>query len=485
VIDNKKKISAQTNAMNYNMKTHREVEKNIEYLSSALKDSPDIIKREFIAARDTKAYLVCVDGLSDQALLQDSVLESLVQNVLISNIAPNPNKLLQNITAPTYSLVEDFNVIILLILSGDTALFIDGIDKAIIIASRGFVGRGVPETSTEIVVQGSKEAFSEGLRTNTSLIRRRIRDANLTLEQLNLGTKTKTDIALMYMQGAVNEAVLEKVKEDLKSFSIEAILDIGYIEEFIEKSPYSPFPTTQITERPDKAASAILEGRLVIICDNSPFALIIPTVFSSFFESSEDFYGRSITMSLSRLLRYLAFLISVTLPGLYLAIVLFNPNMIQPSLLFRMEQARREVPFPLFLEFFLMDTAFELLKEAGIRLPSAIGSTIGVVGGIIIGQAAIEAGLASPIVVIIVALVAICSFTIPSNQLSSVVRICKYILLFSSAFLGLFGFWIGFIFIIIHLSALKSFGEPYLYPFVGSNYKGILKALLRPALKSQ
>ena len=451
------------------MKTYTKIEKNIKYINEITGEAADVTKREFMAARDTKAFLVFVDGLVNDTLIQDSVLESLIQNVLVTRISPHVNALIENVTSPSFSLIDDFDKIMLLVLSGDSALFIDGFDKALVIASRGFAGRGVPETATESVVFGSKEAFSESLRTNTMLIRRRIRNTSLRLEQLNMGTKTKTDIGIMYIEDMVSQEILKDVKMKLENTDANVVLDIGYIEHFLELTPYSPFPISQITERPDKAASAILEGRIVIVCDNSPFVLIVPTVLVAFFQSSEDFYGRKMILFLNRALRYLAFFISIMLPGLYLAIVLYSPNMMPMGLLFRMEEARREVPFPIFLELFLMDTAFELLKEAGIRLPHALGGAIGVVGGIIIGQAAVEAGLASPIVVIIVALVAICSFTIPAPQLFSASRICKYILLFGAAFLGFFGFWIGFILIIIHVASLKSFGLPYLQPFARKN----------------
>jgi spore germination protein len=354
-------------------------------------------------------------------------------------------------------------------MSGDTALFIGNEKKVLVVASRGFASRGVPTAETEIVVQGSKEAFSESLRTNTMLLRRRIRDTSMIVAQQQIGKRTKTDIALVYIKDLVRPTVLETVTNRLNRINTDTILDIGYLEQFIEDDYKSPFPQCQITERPDKVASAILEGRIAIIADNSPFVMIVPCLINCFFQSPEDYYGRFEIMSLSRILRYFAAIVAVVLPGLYLAIALYSPNMIPTELLYTMTAARANVPFPAIVEILIMDIAFERLRDAGIRLPSAIGSTIGVVGGIIIGQAAVEAGLVSPIVVIIVALTAICGFTLPSISLTAGIRLSKYLLIAGAAFLGLFGFWLGVIFILIHLASLKSFGFAYLFPFVSSD----------------
>jgi len=302
---------------------------------------------------------------------------------------------------------------------------------------------------------------------------------------LVVGKRSKTDVALLYIRDLARPAVVEEVQRRIKTINTDAILDIGYLEQYIEDDYYSLFPQGHITERPDKAAAALLEGRLVIIADNSPFVLIVPTVIASFFQSPEDYYGRFQIMSLTRALRYFGGLVAATLPGLYLAIALYNPNMIPTEIMFNITAARANVPFPALVEILIMDTAFELLREAGIRLPSAIGSTIGVVGGIIIGQAAVEAGLVSPIVVIIVALTAICSFTLPNVSLVGGIRISKYLLIVGGALLGLLGFWLGVIIILIHLASLKSFGFPYLYPFVSSNennYSDLKDTIFRPPL---
>ena len=284
------------------------------------------------------------------------------------------------------------------------------------------------------------------------------------------------------MQDIAKENTLKEVEKRLKNIDIDAILDSGYIEQFIEDDYKSPFPQMQMTERPDKVASALLEGRIAIIVDNTPFVIIVPTILASFYQSSEDYYQRWEIMSFIRIIRYIAGIIALCLPGLYIAIAVYHPSMIPMELILKMIEARKDVPIPAVLEIILMELAFETLKEAGIRLPSAIGSTLGIVGGIIIGQAAVEAGLVSPIVVIVVALTAICSFAIPNIALVSGYRLCKYFIILLSSLLGFFGFWIALLICLIHLVNLKSFGIPYLYPFVSvkeEDYNDVKDTILK------
>jgi spore germination protein len=263
----------------------------------------------------------------------------------------------------------------------------------------------------------------------------------------------------------VRPAVLEQVEKRISEIDIDAILDSGSLEQLIEDNWLSPFPQAQLTERPDKTASAVLEGRIAIIVDNSPFALIVPVTLNCFFQSSEDYYNRWQIMSLTRFIRFAAALMTVALPGLYIAVATFHPSMIPMLMATKLAAASQNVPFPAIIEIILMDAAFELLREAGVRLPGAVGGTIGIVGGLIIGQAAVEAGVVSPIVVIIVALTGVAAFAIPHVSLVYGFRIIKYVILLLSAFLGFFGFWAGLLIALTHLASLRSFGIPYIMPF--------------------
>ena len=457
-----------------------DLEHNIQRLETLFAGNGDMVKRKFkIGNTHHHAYVLFIDNMANSLAIEQGIIRPMLYHAQLTHEraaadyfrAKNLFNALSDsvFMAADFKPSDDFEACVSAVMSGDTAVFISGYSQAYIIASRGFAGRGVPETQTEIVVQGSKEAFAESLRTNTMLIRRRLRDTNLVIEQSSVGHATRTDMAMVYMKSLVREQVLADIQVKVASLQVDAIMDIGYLEQYIEGDYLSPFPQCQITERPDKAVSALLEGRVLLMVDNSPFALIVPTVLACFFQSPEDYYNRFEIASMNRLLRYVGAVIAMVLPGLYVAIALYHPNMIPTELLLAMAQARLRVPFPALVEILLMDVAFELLKEAGLRLPSAISSAMGVVGGIIIGQAAVEAGLVSPIVVIIVALTAIAGFTLPTISLAPGIRISKYVILFTSAVLGLLGFWLGCLVVLIHLASLKSFGFPYLYPFVSGD----------------
>ncbi len=472
------------------MKINKNIDENIKYLENRFKDFGDLIKRKFPIGENKKIdlYISYIDVMIDKDFI-DRIIQSLMLE--IREVSPSLNLIRDNIFnaikdggIPTTDLMEeeDFENVINHMLSGNTALFIDGFEKCIILSTKGFPRRSVSNADTEVVVQGSKEAFTETFRVNSVLIRRRIRDTNLKLKQMQIGRRSKTDIGVMYMENLARPEILEEVFKKLKKIDIDAILDSGYIEQFIEDNSISPFPQMQMTERPDKVASALLEGRIAIIVDNTPFVIIVPTILASFYQSAEDYYQRWEIMSFIRIIRYIAGVLAVCLPGLYIAIAVYQPSMIPMELILKMSDARKSVPLPTVLEIILMELAFETLREAGIRLPQAIGSTLGIVGGIIIGQAAVEAGLVSPIVVIIISLTAICSFAIPNIALVSGYRLTKYFIILTSSILGIFGFWIGILICLIHLCTLKSFGIPYLYPFVSngiSNSKDMKDTFLK------
>ena len=258
------------------------------------------------------------------------------------------------------------------VMAGNSMLLIDGYDKAVVISTKGFPKRGVDKPENEIAVQGPKEAFAESIRINTVLIRRRIRDTNLKCKQMKIGRRSKTDIAVMYLKGTVREDILAEVIKRLENVDIEAVLDSGYIEQYIEDSKTSPFPLVQLTERPDKAAAEILEGRVAVVVDNSPFVMLVPVVLASFYQASEDYYQRWEIMSFVRIIRYLAGFFAFALPGLYIAVTLYQPSMIAGELAFKLAGARATVPIPTIAEVIFMELAFEALREAGIRLPSSV-----------------------------------------------------------------------------------------------------------------
>lgn len=371
------------------------------------------------------------------------------------------------------------------LLTGDTILFFDGFDKALKIPDKGYPSMGVKEADSEKVVRGSNEGFSDSIKQNTALIRKRLRTPAVKVKELKLGVRSKTNVDLVYMDDLIYPKLLEEIERRLGSFEIDGVLDSGIIEQLSEEKWYSPFPQFQTTQRPDRAAMAVLEGRIVLLSDNSPIALILPTDYNSFIQTSDDYYNRWEIASLGRILRYFASVFAMILPGLYLAVCNFHTQILPTQLLLSFAAARQGVPFPSVVEVLLMELSFELLREAGVRLPGAMGNTIGIVGGLIIGQAAVEANLVSPIVVIVVAFTALCSFAIPNEEFATAFRILKFFFIVLCAWLGFFGFLVAALTVLIHLSHLKSFGIPYLMPFVGADlndYKDERDSLFRMPL---
>ena len=357
-------------------------------------------------------------------------------------------------------------------LTGDAILFVDGYDKALKIADKGYPGAAIKEPDSEKSIRGSREGFTDSIKMNTALIRKRLRSTRVRVKELEQGVRSHTKVDMVYMQDLANPMVLEEIQKRLEAYEIDGVLDSGVIEQLAERKWYSPFPQFQTTQRPDRAALAVMEGRVVVLSDNSPVALILPTDFNSFIKTSDDYYNRFEEATFARILRYFAVFFSMALPGLYLAVTNFHTQILPTPLLLSFWEARIGVPFPAALEVILMELSFELLREAGVRLPGAMGNTIGIVGGLIIGQAAVDANIVSPIVVIVVAFTALCSFSIPNEEFAFSFRILKFFLIIMSAWLGFFGLLVGLLVILIHLSRLKSFGIPYLMPFVGADLSG-------------
>lgn len=448
----------------------RAYEEKKNYINHAFKDWGDIVINEMVIGNGKRMTICYIDDLVNRDLLEESVLKGLMIDIRLTGATDNisvEDYIKRGILTADYKDTQSIEQGISEVLDGNTLLIFEGRQKGISISSKGFPTRGVNKPETEIAVQGPRDAFSESFRTNTVLIRRRIRDTALKCKQFKIGKRSKTDVAVMYIEGiARSEIVMETVRR-LKSIDVDVIMDSSYIQQFVEDNPKSPFPQMQLTERPDKVGAELAQGRIAVVVDNSPFVILVPVVLSSFYQASEDYYQSFYISSFIRVIRYVAGFLAVALPGLFIAITVYNPAMLPVELTLRLAGARKTVPIPTVLEVVLMELAFEALREAGIRLPSSIGSTLGIVGGIIVGQAAVDAGLISPMVVIIISLTGICSFAIPNLALVSAYRILKYFVIFSSAVAGMFGFVISALTILVHLIKLESFGIPYLYPFGG------------------
>jgi spore germination protein len=449
------------------------IDTNIMTLKTAFKDSNDVVFREFKIGgpNGVRLFLCYIDGMADKILLDHFIMAPLMLKA--REVKPDIEEIrtaLAEATKDSAMAVTDFKEVdyieeaLVAILSGETALFIDGYNKSIIIATRYWPARGPAEPQSEIVIRGPRDGFVETIRFNTALVRRRVRDPRFKVKQIQVGVRSKTDIAIMYVEDIVDMRGVREVEEKLNKINIDAILDSGYIQEFLEDRQITPFPQIQTTERPDVVAGAIYGGRVAIIVDNSPFALIVPAPLAVFFQSSEDYYTRSTISTFLRTLRLTSAILSLVAPALYIALISFQPGVIPSKLLLSIAASREGVPFPAFIEAIVMELTFELLREAGIRLPRAIGSTIGIVGGIVIGQAAVAAGIVSPIMVIVVAVTAIASFAIPNYEVSAGFRLIKFVLMILAAIYGLYGVVLGLIGTLIHLVNVKSFGFPYLTP---------------------
>lgn len=450
----------------------RQLSDNIAHMEELFHVCDDIKKKEINLGKnmDVSCYLTFVEvsvdmgtsALSEllkylKGLEREEIYEALEQNAL-------------GVSDATYfKTIEEAGDGLL---AGESILFVDGFDKAIKIPDDGYPNMGVKQVDSEKVIRGSNEGFCESVKQNAALIRKRVRSPKVKVKQIKAGVRSKTNVYLVYMEDLVYPHLLKDIEERMEGFEIDGVLDSGVIEQLTEEKWYSPFPQFQTTQRPDRAAMSILEGRVILMSDNSPVALILPTDYNSFIRTSDDYYNRWEIASFGRILRYLASFFSMVLPGLYLAVTNFHTQILPTTLLLSFSDARQGVPFPAVIEVLIMEISFELLREAGVRLPGAMGNTIGIVGGLIIGQAAVEANLVSPIVVIVISFTALCSFAIPNEEFATSFRILKFFFIVLCAWLGFFGMLLGLLTVLIHLSQLKSFGIPYLMPFVGADLNG-------------
>ncbi len=447
------------------------VTQNKQILEQMLGNSADIKMREMVLGIDQVRCLAAYIEITAGSLaFENSLIGRLLNDLadlpaerIYDSLASNGQGLCD---VTPFENIED--AVQFGMLTGDVILFIDGFASALKIPDKGYPNMGVTKPESEKVIRGSQEGFADSVKVNTALIRKRIRSSKVRVEEVRAGLYSHTNIDLVYMDGLVCPQLLDEIKRRLDSYTIDGVLDSGVIEQLTEESWYSPFPQFQTTQRPDRAAIAVLEGRVVLLCDNSPSALILPTDYNSLLKTSDDYYNRFEIASLERMIRYIASFFAVAFPAFYLAVTNFHTQLLPTSLLLSFASARQGVPFPAVVEVLLMEFSFELLREAGVRLPGAMGNTIGIVGGLIIGQAAVEANLVSPIVVIVVAFTALSSFAIPNEELAMAFRILKFYMIALSAWLGLFGFLVSMLSIFIHLASLRSFGIPYLMPFVGA-----------------
>ncbi len=436
---------------------------NVQTIKNMLGNSTDIVFRRMKIGPKEK-YEICIiytDNLIDTMALQE-LIEALLNNISEEGL---PNVLLEKvITVGEAAEVEDFNTLITNVLSAQAAILIENQSQAITVNIPGFDTRSIEEPQSATLIKGPRDGFIESIGTNTSLLRRRIRSANLWMESKEIGRITKTKVVVAYIKGIANEDVVKEVHERLDRINIDAILESGYIEELIQDETFTPFPTIFNTERPDAVAGKLLEGRVAILVDGSPFVMVVPSLIVEFFQASEDYYMRADISTLLRFLRFFCFFLALIAPSLYIAVLTYHQEMLPTTLLIGLAAQREGVPFPAFMEALMMEVAFEILREAGVRMPRAVGQAMSIVGALVLGQAAVQAGLVSPAMVIVVSLTAIANFCFPSINLATTVRMLRFGMMTLAAIFGLIGIMFGLILLCIHVSTLRSFGVPYTTP---------------------
>ncbi|WP_438448690.1 spore germination protein [Gorillibacterium sp. sgz5001074] len=454
------------------------LEQDLEEVRHAFRLSTDIMIREIeLGSQEVcRAAIVYADGLVDGAAVQHSILAALMWTpekreasgqASRTSEPPSPSDWIKNriITIGNLKEVRDLETLATLVMSGFTVVMADGMQAAIGADTCGWEDREVSEPMSQTVVRGPREGFTETLRTNIALVRRKIKDSRLACQRMQIGRVTKTSVAIMFIEGIANTKVVEEVRKRLDRIDVDGILESGNVEEWIQDENVTPFPTVYNTERPDSVAACLLEGRVAILVDGTPFVLVVPFLFIQSLQSSEDYYQRADISTFLRLLRLVCFFIALLLPSLYIAVTTFHQEMLPTPLLISLAAQREGIPFPAFIEAFIMEVTFEILREAGVRMPRAIGQAVSIVGALVIGQAAVEAGIISASMVIVVSLTAISNFVFPSVNLAISVRLLRFVMMGLAGSFGLYGITLGLLALLLHLTSLRSFGVPYMAPF--------------------
>ncbi|MFD0675531.1 MULTISPECIES: spore germination protein [unclassified Paenibacillus] len=434
---------------------------NEKMLRSIYTKSSDVVFRSFLIGGKVKAILIYIDGMSNSEGIEEYVIAPLMKEESGANT--NLKELIeQKISVSQANEFNTFSSCIDYLSNGNPILLCDNEPSGLALGLTKWEKRGIEEPPAEVGIRGPREGFTETLRVNTSQLRRIIKSPSLKMESMKIGDYTQTNIVIAYIEGLADPTLVEEVKNRLQRIRIDGILESGYIEELIEDTPFSPFPQLLSTERPDVTSGSLLEGRVAILVDGTPFVLIAPATFFSLIQAAEDYYQRFMISTVTRWLRYCFLLISILLPSVYVAILTFHQEMVPGALLISMASSRESVPFPALVEALIMEIIFEALREAGVRLPKQVGSAVSIVGALVIGQASVQAGLVSAPMVMVVAITGISSFMVPRYIAGIALRMLRFPLILLAGTLGLLGIMLGVIAIVLHMCSLRSFGIPYL-----------------------
>ncbi|WP_127531629.1 spore germination protein [Paenibacillus kobensis] len=443
------------------------LEKRLDWIRQQLVNCSDVVYHTFVAGPNQKCALIYMSGMIDLNTIQEEVL-----NRILSLKVQDANQFrFQIFEQKQLSVIHQTEITTLqqgvsTVLNGHALLLVEDEQRMIDFSITSYETRSIVDPPNEAVLRGPREAFIENLDINLTLIRRRLKTPELKMETMLIGSMTQTRVVVAYVHGICKQELVDEVKKRLADIEVDSILGSSYIEDFIEDCPFSPFPQLQNTERPDTVTASLLEGRVAILVDGTPLTLLAPTTFFMMMQSAEDYYQRYIAATWIRWIRYFFVMISLFLPSFYIAVTTFHPEMIPAKLLVTVTSSREVVPFPALVEALIMEVSFEALREAAVRIPKAIGQAVSIIGALIIGTAAVQAGIVSASMVIIVSLTGISSFINPHYDLGLALRFLRFPIMILAGAFGLFGVSCGILLIYIHLVNLRSFGTPYLYPIV-------------------
>lgn len=453
--------------------TYRKIEDVFNYVESISGNSPDITKR-IIKINNKRVGYIFLQSVSSDDKISNFLVRSLTLDYQFDtiNLFTKIFDSLQNsISNSNLKIIDSKEEIFYYLASGFTIILTEDKEQFIAVETRLKLDRGVVESTTETVIRGPKDSFTENHLINMGLIRKRIKDSNLWFDELKIGKRTQTKVNIVYLNDVIEQDKVEKIKKKLNTIDIDGILDGGYIREFLTGKKNYLFPKLLSTERPDLVCSSLLEGKIVILIENSPFALIIPTVFVDFLHSPEDNYQLPLNVSLSRIIRFLSFILTIVTPAFYIAMMTYDIRLIPSQLLISLAAQRQGVPFPTAFEVILLLTVFEILRESDLRSPSKMGASISIVGALVLGDAAVSAGIVSPIAVIIVAITSVSGLVFSDIDMVNSIRIWRIIFLIFASFLGFIGIVAAAIIFITRLASIETLGTPYLAPLSPFNLK--------------
>ncbi|WP_222429957.1 spore germination protein [Paenibacillus cremeus] len=456
---------------------------NEQTLRGVFHQCSDVVFRLISVENQPEVLMVYVDGLVDTKAMEQFILRPLMLRnpSFVEGPHSHLGKVLEEhlVFIAQTKVVTNFQDLVNEVFKAHVAILTEGEGRALLADAGGFDKRSIEESKVENVIQGPRDSFTETLRTNTMLLRRRIPSARLKLESFTIGELTRTDTALAYVEGIADPDLLEEVRQRLHHVRLEGIMDSSYIEEYIQDNPRSPFPQVQKTDRPDTTAASLLEGKIAVLVDCSPSVLILPTTFLVGMQSADDYYERFDFVAARKMVRYCMMVISLIFPSLYVSLTTYNPDLLPGSLYVSIGTAREKSPFPTVIEIVLMDFVFEGLQEAGIRMPSQLGPVVSIVGALVVGEAAVRANIISAPIVIVIAFTGIASYGIPRYGFSIPFRLLRFALVILAGIYGLYGLSLGIIAILIHLVTLESFGIRYLTPIAPLNVKHLKDVLFR------